>query len=208
MPIFAMHQSPDGTLWFGTQSGLNRFDPQTQTFRAYREKQGMPNDTVLGILEDDAGYLWITTNNGLAKFDPRTELFTIYTAADGLQSNEFNSNAYFRSRDGTLYVGGVHGFNLFRAENVKPNPMPPPVAMTRFAVFNQPQDVDLSGQTPIQLSYEQDFISFDFAALDFNKPEKNQYAYKLEGFDQDWIDAGNRPYASYTNLPGGNYTSA
>jgi PAS domain S-box-containing protein len=204
--IFAIHQSPDGTLWVGTQSGLNRFDPQTQTFRAYREKQGMPNDTVLGILEDAAGYLWITTNNGLAKFDPRTELFTIYTAADGLQSNEFNSNAYFRSRDGTLYVGGVHGFNLFRPENIKPNPVPPPIAVTRFSVFNQPQPVDLSGQTPIKLSYEQDFISFDFAALDYNKPEKNQYAYKLEGFDQDWIEAGTRPYASYTNVPGGNYT--
>jgi PAS domain S-box-containing protein len=204
--IFAMHQAADGTLWFGTQGGLNRFEPQTQTFRAYREKQGMPNDTVLGILEDDAGYLWITTNNGLAKFDPRTELFTIYTVADGLQSNEFNSNAYFRSRDGTMYIGGVHGFNLFRPENVQPNPVPPPVAVTRFAVFNQPQDVDLSGQTPIQLSYEQDFISFDFAALDFNKPAKNQYAYKLEGFDQDWIEAGTRPYASYTNVPGGNYT--
>ena len=204
--IFAMHQSPDGTLWFGTQSGLNRFDPQTQKFRAYHEKQGLPNDTVLGILEDDAGYLWITTNNGLAKFDPRTELFTIYTSADGLQSNEFNSNAYFRSRDGTLYVGGVRGFNLFRPENMKPNPVPPPVAVTRFSVFNQPQKVDLSGQTPIQLSYQQDFISFDFAALDYNKPEKNQFAYKLEGFDQDWIEAGTRPYASYTNLPGGNYT--
>jgi PAS domain S-box-containing protein len=204
--IFAIHQSPNGTLWIGTQGGLNRFDPQTQKFRAYREKQGLPNDTVLGILEDDDGYLWITTNNGLAKFDPRTELFSVYTAADGLQSNEFNSNAYFRSRDGTMYVGGVHGFNLFRPENVKPNPIPPPVAITRFAVFNEPQAVDLSGQTPIQLSYEQDFIAFDFAALDYNKPQKNQYAYKLEGFDQDWIDAGTRPYASYTNLPGGNYT--
>ena len=204
--VFALHQSPDGTLWFGTQGGLNRFDPQTQKFRAYREKQGLPNDTVLGILEDDDGYLWITTNNGLAKFDPRTELFTVYTAADGLQSNEFNSSAYLRSRDGTMYIGGVHGFNLFRPENVKPNPIPPPVAITRFAVFNEPLDVDLSGQTPIQLSYQQDFISFDFAALDFNAPQKNQYAYKLEGFDPDWVDAGNRPYASYTNVPGGNYT--
>jgi PAS domain S-box-containing protein len=204
--IFAIHQSPDGTLWFGTQSGLNHFDPQTQQFRAYYEKQGMPNNTVLGILEDDAGYLWITTNNGLAKFDPRTELFTIYTVADGLQSNEFNSNSAFRSRDGTLYVGGVHGFNLFRPENIQPNPVPPPVAVTRFNVFNQPQNVDLSGQTPIKLSYDQDFISFDFAALDYNKPEKNQYTYKLEGFDQDWIEAGTRPYASYTNVPGGSYT--
>jgi PAS domain S-box-containing protein len=204
--IFAMHQSPDGMLWFGTQSGLSRFDPQTQKFQTYYEKQGLPNNTVLGVLEDDEGYLWITTNNGLAKFDPRTELFTIYTAADGLQSNEFNSNAYFRSRDGTLYVGGVRGFNLFRPEDVKPNPMPPPVAVTRFVVFSQPLDVDLSGQTPIKLSYEQDFISFDFAALDYNKPEKNQYAYKLEGFDQEWVEAGTRPYASYTNLPGGTYT--
>jgi len=123
-----------------------------------------------------------------------------------LQSNEFNSNAYFRSRDGTMYIGGVRGFNLFRPEEVKPNPVPPPVAVTRFAVYNQSQAVDLSGQTPIQLSYQQDFISFDFAALDFNQPQKNQYAYKLEGFDQDWIEAGTRPYASYTNLPGGDYT--
>jgi PAS domain S-box-containing protein len=204
--IFAMHHSPDGTLWFGTQSGLNRFDPQTQKFRAYYEKQGMPNNTVLGILEDDEGYLWITTNNGLAKFDPRTELFTIYTSEDGLQSNEFNSNAYFRSRAGLLYVGGVHGFNSFRPQDVKPNPVPPPAAVTSFAVFNQPQNVDLSGQAPIKLSYEQDFISFDFAALDFNAPGKNLYAYKLEGFDQDWVEAGTRSYASYTNLPGGNYT--
>jgi PAS domain S-box-containing protein len=104
-----------------------------------------------------------------------------------------------------MFVGGVNGFNLFNPAFVKPNPIPPPVEVTGFQVFNQPLDVDLSGRAPIELSYKQDFISFEFAALDFQAPLQNQYAYKLEGFDEDWIQAGNRRYAIYTNLPGGQY---
>jgi len=185
--------------------GLNRFDPKTGTFKHYTEKNGLPNNVVLGILEDPHGNLWLTTNNGLAKFDPRAETFTTYDSSDGLQSNEFNSNAYFRSRDGTMYVGGINGFNLFDPENIQPNLITPQVAITGFEVFNEPLGVDLSGRKPIELSYQQDFISFEFAAFDFQAPQKNQYAYKLEGFDKDWIQIGNRRYATYTNLPGGEY---
>lgn len=203
--VWAIHASADGSLWLGTQLGLNHFDPATKTFAHYTEKNGLPNNVVLGILEDDRANLWLTTNNGLAQFDPGAGTFTVYDSADGLQSNEFNSNAFYRTRDGTMYIGGINGFNLFRPENVKPNPVPPPVAVTRFEVFNEPLYIDLSGREPIQLSYKEDFISFEFAAFDFQSPQKIQYVYQLEGFDEHWIQAGNRRFATYTNLPGGQY---
>ena len=203
--VWTIHETADGYIWLGTQLGLNRLDPRTGEFKHYTEKNGLPNNVVLGILEDGDGNLWLTTNNGLAEFDPRTETFTHYDTSDGLQSNEFNSIAYFKSADGTMYVGGINGFNLFRPEDIKPNPVAPQVVVTRFDVFNESQHVDLTGRTPIELSYQQDVISFEFSAFDFQAPQKNQYAYKLEGFDDDWIQSGNRRYVTYTNLPGGNY---
>jgi PAS domain S-box-containing protein len=203
--VWTIHETADGILWLGTQLGLNRFDPQTKTFKHYTEKIGMPNNVVLGILEDNEGNLWLTTNNGLAKFDPQTETIKTYDSSDGLQSNEFNSNAYYRSRNGTMYIGGINGFNAFNPEEIKPNPVPPRVVVTRFDVFNQPLSVDLTGREPIRLSYKQDFISFEFSAFDFQSPQNNQYAYKLEGFNDDWVQAGNHRYASYTNLAGGDY---
>jgi signal transduction histidine kinase len=204
--IWAIHKSAEGYLWLGTQSGLNRFDPKTQTFKRYTEKEGLPNNSVLGILEDDHGVLWLTTNNGLARFDPHESRFTTYDVTDGLQGNEFNSNAYFRSRDGTMYVGGMNGFNRFAPQNIQPNSVPPLIAITRFEVFNEPLLMDLTGKTPIQLTYQQDFVTFEFAALDFSAPQKNQYAYKLEGFDKEWVQSNDRRYVTYTNLPGGEYT--
>lgn len=203
--VWAIEEANDGSLWLGTQLGLNRFDIATQKFRHYTEKQGLPNNVVLGILPDDNGNLWLTTNNGLAQFDPGTGKFTVYDSSDGLQSNEFNSNAAFRASNGMIYVGGVNGFNLFDPDKIKPNPVAPQVSVTHFEVFNEPLAVDLSGREPIRLSYKQNFISFEFAAFDFQAPQKNQYAYKLEGFDNDWINAGNRRYATYTNLNGGEY---
>ncbi|HJW30471.1 MAG TPA: two-component regulator propeller domain-containing protein, partial [Saprospiraceae bacterium] len=181
--VWSIQGNADGSLWLGTQSGLNHFDPETQTFQRYTEKQGLPNESILGILKDNEGYLWLTTNNGLVKFDPRAGEFTAYDVTDGLQGNEFNSNAYFRSRDGILYIGGTNGFNGFRPGDILPNAVPPQVAITKFEVFNEPLVLDLSGKTPIHLSYKQDFVTFEFAALDFRAPQKNRYAYMLEGFD-------------------------
>ncbi len=104
-----------------------------------------------------------------------------------------------------MYIGGINGFNAFKPEDIKPNPVPPPVVLTSVKVFNEPLSVDLSGRTPIQLTYKQNFISFEFAAFDFQAPQKNQYAYMLEGFNKDWIYAGDHRYATYTNLTGGEY---
>ncbi|MBK9927069.1 MAG: GGDEF domain-containing protein [Anaerolineales bacterium] len=204
--VWSIHGNTDGTLWLGTQSGLNHFDPSTQTFERYTKEQGLPSETVLGVLKDDQGVLWLPTNNGLVQFNPQTKEFTTFDKSDGLQDNQFNTNAYFQSRDGVMYVGGVDGFNTFRPENIQPNPTPPQVAITDFQVLNKPWSTDLSGRTPIRLSYQEDFISFGFAALDFQSPQSNQYAYMLEGFDKDWTQAGSRRYAAYTSLPGGGYT--
>ncbi|NTV64579.1 MAG: PAS domain S-box protein, partial [Oscillochloris sp.] len=204
--IWCIYPTADGIVWLATQAGLNRYDPQQGSFTVYGEKDGLRNATILGILEDRQGSLWVTTNNGLARFDPQTKRFRVYDRNDGLQGNEFNSNGYLRTSGGEFYVGGVNGFSVFDPLSLTHNEQPPQVVITSFAIFNQPQIFDSQGRRPISLNYNQNFISFEFAALDYQAPQKNQYAYKLEGFDKDWISAGMRNYASYTNLPGGSYT--
>ncbi len=204
--VYTIHESADGVIWLGTQGGLNRYDPKREAFHNYTEKNGLRNATILGILEDARGFLWITTNNGLARFDPLQEEFRIFDKSDGLQGTEFNSNGYFQSSTGELYVGGVSGFSVFSPLELSPNSPPPNVVISSFSIFGDPQTLALDGSETIRLNHDQNFISFEFAALDFQSPEKNQYAYKLEGFDKDWIQAGTRNYASYTNLPGGDYT--
>jgi PAS domain S-box-containing protein len=202
--IWTILQTPDDLVWLGTIAGLNRYDPQTGQFKIYTEKNGLPNASIMGILRDQHGFLWLTTNHGMVRFDTQTETFQVYEKSDGLQGNEFNSNAYFKASNGDFYVGGVSGFSIFDPLNLRQNELPPPVVITDFSVFNTPQPFNPA--ETIRLNYDQNFISFEFAALDYHDPRSNQYAYKLEGFDKDWVQAGSRNYASYTNLPGGEYT--
>ncbi len=203
--ILSFQQDYQGQLWIGTEGGLNRMNSDG-TFTSYRLKDGLPNENVMGIQEDAEGHLWISTGNGLARFDPVTETFRVFSTRDGLQSNEFNSGASFKDRAGLMYFGGVHGFNVFDPAQIRDNQTPPPVVVSTFRVFNEPLLVDLSGHARLEIPYWQNFIAFEFAALDFQDPQKNQYAYQLEGFDPGWIEAGARRYASYTSLPAGNYT--
>lgn len=203
--IYVIHEDRRGQLWLGTTSGLHRFDRETGMSKIYGKKDGLPDDAAYGILEDDLGRLWLSTFRGLARFDPITDQVKVYDVGDGLQSSEFNSGAFMRSSQGTFYFGGVAGFNTFDPMVIEENPHPPPVVLTQVSVFNEPVITDLSGETPLELSYRQNFIAFEFAALDFHAPRKNQYAYMLEGVDPDWVDAGSRRYASYTNLRGGDY---
>ncbi len=198
-----LHDST-GRFWLGTQSGLNLMLPDG-SFKRYGLKDGLPSEIILGILEDAQGLLWMSTGNGLVRFDPQSETFKVFDVSDGLQSNKFDSGAYYKDRAGVLYFGGVHGFNAFDPAAIRDNTTPPPVAVTSFRVFNEPVQADLSGATPLVAPYWQNFIAFEFAALDYHAPAKNQYAYMLEGFDRDWVRSGSRRYASYTNLPGGEY---
>jgi signal transduction histidine kinase/ligand-binding sensor domain-containing protein len=206
---------PDKILWLGTAGGgLNRFDKQTETFAHFTEKDGLPNNVVYAILSDKEGNLWMSTNHGLARFNPRTRTFKNFDIKDGLQDNEFNSCAYFKSESGELFFGGIGGFNAFYPEDVKDNPHVPPVVITDFQIFNKsvsfknpdaPLQQSISETDEITLSYEQKVFSFEFAALDFTEPSKNQYAYRMDGFDKDWQQAGTSRTATYTNLDPGQY---
>jgi len=204
--IFAFYQDLAGAMWIGTWGGgLDRFDPTTQTFSHYTEKSGLPDNVIYGIEVDSVGCLWMSTNKGLVKFDPRRETFWTYDIRDGLQDNEFNWGAHFTGARGEMFFGGVQGLSAFFPEQVTGNPHVPPVVVTSFSKFNQTVRTDLTPGEHIQLSYRDDFISFEFAALDYTAPDRNRYLYMLEGQDADWVQAGSRRHVDYTNLKGGDY---
>jgi len=212
-------EEEDGAFWIGTGAGLNHFDPKTEIFRHYTTNDGLPNNTILGILKDRHGRLWLSTNGGLSCFNPKTETFDNYYAENGLQSNEFNEGAYFKSREGEFFFGGVNGVTAFFPDSIRLNPFLPEVAITQLRIFNQPvHPGDTIGEKVIlsraieytqelELSYRESVFSFEFTALHFAAASKNRFAYKMEGFDNAWtyIDADQR-YATYTNLDPGAYT--
>ncbi|MCF2443978.1 response regulator [Dyadobacter sp. CY345] len=212
--IQTIQQSRDGNLWVGTLGGgLNHFDPIKNKFTVFTEKQGLASNVIYGIMEDKKGHLWLSTNNGISDFDPKNKSFKNYGLADGLQGNEFKSNSFFQSQDGEMFFGGVRGFTAFFPDKLTDNTQVPPVYITSFSVFNKPvaigEDSPLvtsaSETRQINLTYEQSVFSFEFSALNFTMPEKNQYAYQLKGFDKDWTFSGTSRKATYTNLDPGNY---
>lgn len=202
--VFSIHPTADA-VWVGTNSGLGRLDPDTGRVRRYTEADGLPNGLVYGILEDTRGRLWLSTNRGLARFDPATETFRAYDASDGLQSNEFNQGAFYRAPDGDLLFGGIGGYNRFDPEAIADNTHRPPVVLTDFRVFDRSVTPARTADGAIRLTHDQRFVAFEFAALDFANPARNRYRFRLEGFDDEWQEAGTRRYVSYTNLPGGRY---
>lgn len=205
--VWAIYQDPDGIIWLATAGGLDRFDRANEQFTVYTMEDGLANDNVMGILADEQGNLWLGTDGGLSKFDPQTETFRNYDVSDGLASNVIMLAACHQSESGEMFFGTLEGFNAFYPADVKDNPHVPPIVLTAFRKFDQVIEFDtpLSDVQEIALSYKDNFFAFEFAALDYVEPAKNQYAYQLEGFDQDWIYCGTRRYASYTNLPPGDY---
>ncbi|UCE05776.1 MAG: SpoIIE family protein phosphatase [bacterium] len=214
--VLSIYEDPtDGgsTLWIGTYGGgLNKLvlskvegsDRIKVEFTYFTKNVGLPNNIVYGILSDDQGNLWLSTNKGLSKFNPQTETFINYDVNDGLQSNEFNTGAYYKSSSGEMFFGGINGFNAFYPDRID-NPYIPPVVITKFKKFSKIVRSDISDTEEIELSYRDNYLSFEFVALDYTNPQQNQYRYRMEGFDEDWIDAGTRRFATYTNLDPGEY---
>lgn len=205
--VLSIYEDSRGDIWIGTLGGLNRYDRQTDTFEHFTQKDGLPNDVVYGILEDSANNLWLSTNKGLSCFNPKTGEFRNYDLHDGLQSNEFNQGAFFKSKSGEMFFGGINGFNSFFPEAIQQNANIPQIVITKFRVFDKEIHLGSSLETTneIQLSYKQNYFSFEFSALDYTIPEKNEYMYMLEGYDKEWIHSGTRRYAAYTNISGGDY---
>ncbi|HEY6951226.1 MAG TPA: two-component regulator propeller domain-containing protein [Bacteroidota bacterium] len=201
-------------LWVGTYAGLNRFDPASQSFTHYTMKDGLPDDVIYSIVKDGTDNLWISTNKGLSRFSKRKNIFRNYDIGDGLQSNEFNHGAAFRAANGHMFFGGVNGFNVFNPDSLFDNPNIPGIVITDFRIFNKsvyPSPTEqrlkktIAEANTVSLSYRDAVFSFEFAALEFTNPSKNQYAYMMEGFDNDWIYAGSKREATYTNLDPGSY---
>jgi signal transduction histidine kinase/CheY-like chemotaxis protein/streptogramin lyase len=213
--ITEVFKDKSGSIWACTRSGLNRFDRETERFKAYYIEDGLPSNSIAGILEDGAGTLWISTNGGLSRFSPVSGEFRNYSTEDGLQGLEFNSGACFETRTGALLFGGVNGFNLFKPASLHSMTVSPPrIALTGFELFNKPVGIGLP-ESPLQadislvngltLNHKQSVFSIEFSALDFGTANRTHYAYKLEGFDQAWNEVGQRRSATYTNLSPGDY---
>lgn len=212
--VLSLTPGQDGSLWIGTIGGLDRLDLETGSFTHYTEANGLLNDTIYATVEDDRGNLWFTTNMGLTRLDPRTDEMQHFGVRDGLQSTEFNQGAGYKLSNGEMLFGGVNGFNAFHPDLVTNSTFEPPVVVTDFQLFNEsvqpgeesPLAVPIEATSSIDLGYQDDFFSFEFAALDYSSPQDIQYAYMLEGFDKDWNVVDTRRYASYTNVPPGSYT--
>lgn len=213
--IQAITEDRNGNIWIGTGLGLCVLNPETNQFKSFTEDDGLPNSCIYDILTDDNGFFWVSTNNGITKFDPisvyesdyekRKTLFRNFSRQDGLQSNEFNDGAAFKSRDGELFFGGINGFNQFFPDQIKDNPYVPSIVITNFKILDKPVPLSRLADRVV-LNYAENVFSFEFSALDFTNPSNNRYAYLLEGFDEHWINSGTRRYISYTNLDAGDYT--
>jgi signal transduction histidine kinase/ligand-binding sensor domain-containing protein/CheY-like chemotaxis protein len=209
--VYALHVDQRGDVWVGTSTGgLDRVvgrsaAPETVHFENYAGV--LPYRVIYGIESDGADRLWLGTNNGLVRFEPRTHAAKVYHEWQGLQGEEFNSNAHYQDRAGNLFFGGNNGFNAFAPDAVDFAAPPPRVVLTAAARLNRPlAERDLPGPgRPLVLSYDDKLVNFEFAALDFASPANNRYSYRLDGFDSAWIDAGTARRATYTNLGAGDY---
>ncbi|NUO81785.1 hypothetical protein HUU05_17075, partial [candidate division KSB1 bacterium] len=213
--IRSLYEDRAGRLWIGTDGGLNLFDRATKQFKHYTERDGLPNNAIWGILEDARGRLWLSTNNGISRFDPHASAgsaFKDYTVGDGLSHQEFNRGAWFKSNAGEMFFGGMNGVTAFHPDSIKDNPFIPPVVITAFKRYNTDEaegvaivEKGIFARQEIKLSYKDNIVSFEFAALNFRNPKKNQYAYKLEGYREQWIQLGTKREVTFTNLDPGEY---
>ncbi|HEX7768698.1 MAG TPA: diguanylate cyclase, partial [Dokdonella sp.] len=206
--VRAIHETADGELWFGTQSGLNRLlalDAQGAQFEHWLPRDGLPGGTVYALASDAMGRIWLSTNRGIASFEHKSGKFHAFTLADGLQGMEFNGGAVATLRNGQIAFGGTNGLNLFAPQSISASRYPAPVAITRVQVGPRELPVAHAGGTA-RMDAGDRIVRFEFAALDYAAPERNRFSYRLEGFDDDWVDAGTRHDATYTNLGPGTYT--
>lgn len=213
--VSSISEDSKGNIWFSTdRGGISKYDKNTKTITTYSIEEGLPDDVAYKILEDKHQNLWFGTNKGLVRFKPDTKDIRVYTKNDGLPGNQFNYRSALASRSGKFYVGGLDGLVSFNPDDLKENDFIPPVYITKLTVFNK--EIDLhSKNSPLKesiiftkkitLDHDQSSIGFDFVALSFTAPIANEYAYKMEGLDNDWTYTSNNHNISYAKLPPGKY---
>jgi ligand-binding sensor domain-containing protein/signal transduction histidine kinase/CheY-like chemotaxis protein len=210
--ISSLLEDSKKNIWIGTDMGFGKVSGSGR--RNFTESDGLANNIVFGMLEDNNGFLWISTANGLSRFNPKTLEFHNYTTGDGLPGNEFNSNAYFKTRAGELFFGGVNGFVSFTPGKERLVEYSSPIRFTEIRLFGKTVKIndetkllatDISMTREIKLTHDQNAITFEFSLLDYVKSNQDKYEYFLEGFDKNW-NSTSMNFATYTNLPPGTYT--
>lgn len=212
--VLSLFEEPEGTLWIATYGGgLNKFDIDSEKFDVLTEEDGLANNAIYGITgSEQDNTIWISTNFGLSSYNHKTKTFENFTENDGLLSNEFNTGAYFHAEDGELFFGGINGFNSFYPQDIKPNTIAPEVVITDILIYNRPieQEVNdigaISFLNELELSHEQNNLTFKFAALHYTFPQGNKYKVLMEGVDTEPILINDLQQINYSNLSPGIYT--
>jgi len=211
--IRAIQEGLNNQLWIGTEGGgLLLFDPETKNIKRYLQRDGLPGNSVLNILQDNQGNLWCSTYNGLSKFEIKRHNFKNYYATDGLQSNQFNYNAALKLTNGDLLFGGIGGFNLFSPDKIKKRRRIPKMVLTDFRINNISldqdsvyNDISIVNLESIEIPFSAAVISVDYAAIEFSFQDQISYAYYLEGWDRDWNYVNKLSTAYYSRLNEGEY---
>ena len=211
--IPAIYEDHKNNFWVGTyQTGLYLFDrDKEKPVYNIDVKEGLSNNVVSSILEDDSGNLWIGTAYGISKFDPETRRIRAYYTSDLFEENQYIQHSACKMSTGEMLFGTYDGFIMFNPDSIKDDPVPPQVVISNVSLFNRPGeklefDGFISEMKELNLSYNENDLRFDYVGLHYADPSKNRYKYKLEGFDKDWVDAGTQRNATYTNLDAGEYT--
>ncbi len=206
LALYQNHQAAQPVMWIGTMGGgLNRFDYNSQTFSHYTVADGLADDIVQCILADDDGFLWLSTPKGLSRFDPRAETFRNYDASDGVSGGMSHPGVCLKSQSGLMYFGTPNGVIVFDPAAIHENLHIPPIVLSNFEINEQPVLQDAIQGQRFELAYWQNYLAFEFAALDYTAPGQNQYAYRMDGIDSDWVYAGTRRRADYPNMQAGEY---
>lgn len=207
-------QDANHNIWVGTQAGLNKFDPDKNTFTSITKADGLISDTIRGLVQDEYGFLWISTDKGITRYEEGTGEFLDYDMYDGLQGNEYNSSSFYRTSNFDIVFGGSNGFNIFDPKQAAKQTDAPEVLLSDLKIFNtsvRPNDrfgvleEDINQVDSITLSHQHSVFNIEFKALTLKAAEKVHYAYYLEGFEDQWNYVGNNTSATYTNLNSGDY---
>ena len=219
--IVHMYADVSGRLWIGTTNGLNLYDDSNEIFYVFTEADGLPDNCIFGILEDDQGNLWLSTRKGICKVVLKDGIgpdlvisVQSYKKEDGLQGDIFFENTCQKTNDGWMFFGGNHGFTVFHPDSIRDNINIPPVYITDIRINNESVysrelsllDTGLFETEKIELSHKQNFLAFEYLALNYSNAEQNRYRYMMEGLDNDWVEAGTRRFAEYRDLKPGDYT--